>query len=241
MNKAEQEKVIIQFFKKIELFKGLSTPTIKSLIRNIEERPIRSHDFLYYKGEDSEHIYIIRYGELLLESFPNSGSIYIGPGDVISENSLLSGTPHSTSAYAVIDSLVYAIPGKVFMQLAAKDSVLSKNTMKLLSSRMKEHLEGKPLKRTQPRRLYCHLPLDPMDDFQERIESLVDETGIIETSGSTILKISQFKGMSHEKFAETLSGLRRKTPLIHLYFDEPESCMDLPAIVLQSDLIIFWE
>jgi NTE family protein len=113
--------------------------------------------------------------------------------------------------------------------------------MRLLSSRMREHLEGKPLKRTQPRRLYCHLPLDPMEDFQERIESLVEETNIIETSGSTILKISQFKGMSPEKFAETLSGMRKKSPLIHLFFDDPESCMDLPAIVLQSDLIIFWE
>jgi NTE family protein len=241
MNKSEKEKIITQFLKKIELFKGLSSQTIRSLVRSIEERHVRNHEFLYYKGEDSEHIYIIRYGEILLENFPNSGNIYIGPGDVISENSLLSGTPHSTSAYAVIDSLVYSIPGKVFMQLASKDSVLSKNTMRLLSSRMREHLEGKPLKRTQPRRLYCHLPLDPMEDFQERIESLVEETNIIETSGSTILKISQFKGISPEKFAETLSGLRRKTPLIHLFFDDPETCMDLPAIVLQSDLIVFWE
>ncbi|MCC5815246.1 MAG: patatin-like phospholipase family protein [Leptospira sp.] len=241
MNKIEKEKIVIQFLKKIELFRGLSPQTLKSLVKSIEERPVRNHEFLYYKGEDSEHIYIIRYGEILLENFPNSGNIYIGPGDVISENSLLSGTPHSTSAYAVIDTLVYSIPGKVFMQLAAKDSILSKSTMRLLSSRMREHLEGKPLKRTQPRRLYCHLPLDPMEDFRERIESLVEETNIIETSGSTILKISQFKGLSPEKFAETLSGLRKKTPLIHLFFDEPESCMDLPAIVLQSDLIIFWE
>lgn len=241
MTKAEKDKIIQAFLRKMDLFKGVSRDTLRSIIRHLEERVIRSHEFLYYKGEVSEHIYIIRYGEIVLENFSSAGSIYMGPGDVVSENSLLSGTPHSISAYAVIDSLVYAIDGKSFMQMASKDRILSQNIMNLLSSRMREHIEGRPLKRTQPRRLYCHLPLDPMDDFTDRLESVIEETCIIETSGSTLLKINQFKGMSHEKFAETLSQIRKKTPLVHLYFDTPESCMDLPSIVLQSDLIVFWE
>lgn len=241
MKKSDEEKNIINFLRKIELFKGIATTTLKSLIRHMEEKSIRSHDFLYHKGEISEYIYIIRYGELVLENISHSGNIYIGPGDVISENSLLSGTSHSISAYAVIDSMVYMIDGKFFMQLASKEPTLSQNVMKLLSSRMKEHIEGNPGRRAQPRRLYCHLPLDPMEDFQERVESVVEETCVLQTSGSTVLNISQFKGMSHERFAETLSQIRKKTPLVHLFFDNPESCLDLPVIVLQSDLIVFWE
>ncbi|WCL51285.1 patatin-like phospholipase family protein [Leptospira sp. GIMC2001] len=232
---------MLKFLKSVELFKGLSLPALKSILRHIEERMVRNHDFLYYKGEASEHIYIIRYGEIVLEGFSGKNNIYLGPGDVISENSLLSGNAHSTSAYAVIDSLVYMIDGKAFMQIALKERALSQNIMKLLSSRMREHIELQPLKKYQPRRLFCHLPLDGMDDFQEKLNGLIAETSQIQTSSSVLIKISQFKGLSHEKFSEELSAIRKKSPLVHLYFDTPETCMDLPSIVLQSDLIIFWE
>lgn len=241
MKKAEKEKIVINFLRSVDLLKGLPLPSLKFLMRNLEERMIRNHDFLFSKGEPSEHIYIIRYGEIVLEGAIGQGNIYAGPGDVISENSLLSGTPHSTSAYAVIDTLVFAIDGKAFMQLALREKVLSQNIMKLLSSRMREHIDGKPLKKTEPRRLFCHIPLDDIEDFKGRLDSVVERTSELQTSSSVLIKISQFKGFNHEKFAETLSGLRRKSPLVHLYFDTPDMATDLPSIVLQSDLIVFWE
>lgn len=241
LKKAEKEKYILAFLRTVDLFKGLPLPALKSILRHVEERVVRSHDFLYYKGEVSEHIFVIRYGEIVIEGLTGQGNIYASPGDVISENSILSGSAHSTSAYAVIDSLVYMIDGKSFMQMALKERSLSQNIMKLLSSRMREHIEGKSLKKYQPRRLYCHLPLDSMSDFKERLARLLDETNTIQKSGSKLLPISQFKGLTHEKFAETLSEIRKKNPIVHLYFDTPAVSMDLPSIVLQSDLIIFWE
>jgi len=242
MNKAEKDKAVLKFLRSIELFKGMALPNLKSIMKHMEERMIHNHEFLYYKDEISEHIYIIRYGEIIIESFSGHGNIYVGPGDVISENSLLLGAPHSTSSYAVIDSLVYSIEGKFFMQIALKDKVLSQNIMKLLSTRMKENqMDETFAKKQQPRRLYCHIPFDPMDDFKERLESLIDEASEIQNSESILINIAQFKGMNHEKFAETLSEIRKKTPLVHLYFDTPEVAVDLPSIVLQSDWIIFWE
>lgn len=242
MNKAEQEKAVLKFLRSIELFKGMSLPNLKSIMKHMEERMVRNHEFLYYKDEISEHIYIIRYGEFIIESFSGRGNIYVGPGDVISENSILLGAAHSTSAYSVIDSLVYAIEGKFFMQLALKDRALSQNIMKLLSARMKENNEVDVIsKKQQPRRLFCHIPFDPMDDFKARLDSLIGEASEIQNSESILLNISQFKGLNHEKFAERLSEIRKKTPLVHLYFDTPEVAVDLPSIVLQSDWIIFWE
>jgi NTE family protein len=241
MKKSEKEQAILKFLKTVEIFKGLPLPALKAIIRHIEERMVRNHDFLYYKGESSEHLYIIRYGEIVVDNFTERGNIYIGPGEILSENSLLLGTPHSSSAYAVIDSLVYMIDGKSFMQLVLREKKLSQNIMKLLSERMRENVEGKSIKSYQPRRLYCHLPLDGLDDFKERLDSIIDEMSLLQNFPSKLLPISQFKGMGHEKFAETISEIRKKTPMIHLYFDTPESSMDLPSIVLQSDLIIFWE
>jgi NTE family protein len=242
MKKADKEKAIIKFLKSVELFQGLTLPGLKSILKHIEERTVRNHEFLFYKDEVSEHIYIIRYGEFIIESFSGQGNIYAGPGDVISENSLLLGTPHSASSYAMIDSLVYAIDGKAFMQIALKERRLSQNIMKLLSERMRENLDGIASSKKQiARRLFCHIPLDNIEDYKNNLESILEYSSEIQTAPSILLNISQFKGLSHEKFAETLSEIRKKTPLVHLYFESPELAMDLPSIVLQSDWIIFWE
>jgi NTE family protein len=242
MKKADKEKAIIKFLKSVELFQGLSLPGLKSILKHIEERTVRNHEFLFYKDEVSEHIFIIRYGEFIIESFSGQGNIYVGPGDVISENSLLLGTPHSASSYAMIDSLVYAIDGKAFMQIALKERRLSQNIMKLLSERMKENLDGFATSKKQiARRLFCHIPLDSIEDYKNKLESILEEASEIQTAPSILINISQFKGLSHEKFAETLSEIRKKTPLVHLFFESPELAMDLPSIVLQSDWIIFWE
>jgi NTE family protein len=242
MKKADKEKAIIKFLKSVELFQGLSLPGLKSILKHIEERTVRNHEFLFYKDEVSEHIFIIRYGEFIIESFSGQGNIYAGPGDVISENSLLLGTPHSASSYAMIDSLVYAIDGKAFMQIALKERRLSQNIMKLLSERMRENLDGFASSKKQiARRLFCHIPLDSIEDYKNKLESILEEASEIQTAPSILINISQFKGLSHEKFAETLSEIRKKTPLVHLFFESPELAMDLPSIVLQSDWIIFWE
>jgi NTE family protein len=242
MKKADKEKAIIKFLKSVELFQGLSLPGLKSILKHIEERTVRNHEFLFYKDEVSEHIFIIRYGEFIIESFSGQGNIYVGPGDVISENSLLLGTPHSASSYAMIDSLVYAIDGKAFMQIALKERRLSQNIMKLLSERMKENLDGFATSKKQiARRLFCHIPLDSIEDYKNKLESILEEASEIQTAPSILINISQFKGLSHEKFAETLSEIRKKTPLVHLFFESPDLAMDLPSIVLQSDWIIFWE
>jgi len=241
MKKSERDTAILNFLKKISLFQQVSAKTLQTIFRHIEERTVRSHDFLYYRGEESESLYIIRYGEIIIENIAHGGSLYVGPGDILSENSLLLGSPHSTSAYAAIDTLVYAIPRKIFMQLASQDRVLSQNIMKLLSSRMREHIEGKTFQRLEARRLYCHIPLDSVLDFPKKLNQLIRQTCLLQSSGTTVLRIAQFKGMSLEKFAEALSQIRRKTPLVHLYFDSPKSAMDFPAIVLQSDWLVFWE
>lgn len=241
MKRKEQEKYILNFLKKIELFKNVNPRTLQTIVQNREERTIRSHDFLYYKGEESSYIYIIRYGEIVIENILHGGSVFVGPGDILSETSLILGTPHSTSAYAIIDSFVYAIPGKLFLSLAEKDQALSQNIMKLLSRRMRDHIQGKPMYHSQPRRLYCHIPLDPIPNFRKKLDNLIKETCKLQTIGVSLLNIYQFKEMGLEKFAENLSQIRKKTPQVHLFFENPEQSMDLPAIVLQSDWLIFWE
>ncbi|GBF51188.1 esterase [Leptospira ryugenii] len=244
MKRSEQERqAILKFLKTVELFKKLPPQVIGRIANNIEERLIRSHEALYYKGEASEHIYIIRYGEILLEEVANQGPVYIGSGQVLAENSLISSSNHSTSAIAVIDTLVYVLDGKLFLQLAAQEKSLAQNIIYMMGSRMREHMD-KSFTKAQfggLRRLCVHIPLEPEYDFGKKIVSFLNNYSEKTKSMSTAIPISTFMGMDTTKISEYLTDIRKKTPLVHLYFDEKVTRTDLSFLVVQSDFLVFWE
>jgi NTE family protein len=244
MRRNEQERQAIQnFLKSVELFKKLPPAILNRLANNVQEKLIRSHEALYYKGEASENIYIVRYGEILLENIANQGSVYIGSGQVLAENSLISSSNHSTSAIAVIDSLVYVLNGKLFLQLAAQEKILAQNIIHLMGSRMRDHMEQNVTKGAFVglRRLCVHVPLDPEYDFGKKIDSFLENYGESTKALSIAIPISRFVGMDTTRISEYLTEVRKKTPLVHLYFDEKISRQELSFLVVQSDFIVFWE
>ncbi|TGN20431.1 patatin-like phospholipase family protein [Leptospira idonii] len=244
MKRKEQERLAIQgFLKSVDLFKKLSPAVLTRIANNIQEKLIRSHEALYYKGESSENIYIIRYGEILLENVSNHGNVYIGSGQVLAENSLISSSNHSTSAIAVIDTLVYVLNGKLFLQLAAQEKVLSQNIIHMMGSRMREHLERSPNRGSFSglRRLCIHIPLEPEYHFGTKIDAFLENYGDATKAISTNIPISKFIGMDPTKISEYLTDVRKKTPLVHIYFDEGVSRQELPYLVVQADFIVFWE
>ncbi len=244
MKKSEKNKSAIeQFLKTVELFKKLPPTVLSRIANNIKEEVIRSHEVLYYKGETSENIFIIRYGEIQLENISNQGTVYLGPGEVLAENSLLSGSNHSTSAVAVIDTLVYVLEGKLFLTLAAQEKILSHNIIQLMGSRMREHLEGFPDQKKSDgiRRLFCHIPLEREENFGSKIDRFIHIYSEATRTQSILLPISRFKGMDITKISEFLTDTRKKTPLVHIYFDANVDRTDLAYLVVQADFLIFWE
>lgn len=157
---------------------------------------------MYYKGESSESIYIVRYGEILLENISDHGVVYIGAGQVLAENSLISASNHSTSAIAVIDTLVYVLNGKLFLQLAAQEKVLAQNIIHMMGSRMREHLDRSPKKDpfSGLRRLCCHIPLEPEYHFGTKITKFLENYGEATKALSVAIPISKFIGMILPKF-----------------------------------------
>jgi NTE family protein len=244
MRKSEQERQAIQnFLKSVELFKKLPSAILSRIANNVQEKLIRSHEALYYKGEASENIYIVRYGEILLENIGNHRVVYIGSGQVLAENSLISSSNHSTSALAVIDTLVYVLNGKLFLQLAAQEKILAQNIIFMMGSRMRDHME----KRTSDgaftglRRLCVHVPLEPEYEFGKKIDAFLENYGETTRALSIAIPISKFLGLDTTRISEYLTEIRRKTPLVHLYFDEKISRTELSFLVVQSDFIVFWE
>ncbi len=244
MRRSEQDKQSIQnFLKSVELFKKLPSNVLARLANNIQEKLVRSHEALYYKGEASENIYIIRYGEVLLENISNLGPVYLEAGQVLAENSLISGSNHSTSAVAVIDSLIYVLNGKLFLQLASQEKILAQNIIQMMGSRMKDHLDKNITKGAFVglRRLCVHIPLEPEYNFGNKITAFLENYGESTKAMSIAVPISRFAGLDPTKISELLTDIRRKTPLVHIYFDENVGRQDFHYLVVQSDFIVFWE
>ncbi|MDZ4728135.1 MAG: patatin-like phospholipase family protein [Leptospira sp.] len=244
MKRNEQERqAILKFLKSVELFKKLPTLVLSRIANNIQEKLIRSHEALYYKGEASENIYIVRYGEILLENIANQGPVYIGAGQVLAENSLISSSNHSTSAIAVIDTLVFVLNGKLFLQLASQEKILAQNIIHMMGSRMREHLDKTVTKGafTGLRRLCVHIPLEPEYDFGKKVDAFLENYSDTTRTHSIAIPISKFVGMDTTHISEFLTDVRKKTPLVHIYFDEKVSRQDLSFLVVQSDFIVFWE
>lgn len=244
MKRTELEKQAIQkFLNSVELFKKLSPSVLGRIANNVKEKLIRSHEALYYKGESSENIYIIRYGEILLENVGGNTHVYIGSGQVLAENSLISASNHSTSAIAVIDTLVYVLDGKLFLQLASQEKILAQNIIQMMGSRMRDHLDRPHSKQklTGLRRLCIHIPLEPEYNFGEKILNFLNEYGESTKALSVAIPISTFRGMDPTRISEYLTNIRSKTPLVHIYFDETILRTDMPFLVVQADFIIIWE
>ncbi|BDA77191.1 alpha/beta hydrolase [Leptospira kobayashii] len=244
MKRTEKERAAIQnFLKSVDLFNKLPPSVLARIANNVQEKLIRSHEALYYKGESSESIYIVRYGEILLENISDHGVVYIGAGQVLAENSLISASNHSTSAIAVIDTLVYVLNGKLFLQLAAQEKVLAQNIIHMMGSRMREHLDRSPKKDpfSGLRRLCCHIPLEPEYHFGTKITKFLENYGEATKALSVAIPISKFIGMDPTKISEYLTDIRRKTPLVHLYFDEGVTRQDFAFLVVQADFLVFWE
>lgn len=232
----------LQFLASIPLFKGLPRKILVLLYGHIEERSVYNHSVIYYKGEISKELYLIRHGEVMI-SLGEAGKTvrYLGEGDVFSENSVLTRSAHTGSATAILDTLLYVIDAEYFIKLAAKERVLSQNLMKLMGQRMREVLEDSGKHSHSPRRLVCHVPLEEIEDFKSHLEVVVDHGRKAHDGHVSLVKMDAFYGKSVPEMVRTVSQLRKKSTVLHLYFRKPELNPELDKLVQQCDQIVFWE
>ncbi|MDX1957129.1 MAG: patatin-like phospholipase family protein [Leptospiraceae bacterium] len=229
----------LRFLKSVSLFKGVNQNTLKRIVSSIVERKIHNKDTIYFAGEKSEKLFIIRYGEAIVR-VNEQKSVYLGPGDVLAEVSVITGLSHSSSATASLDSLLYEIDGKKFMELASIDRVLSSNLINLLSDRFRDNIVSRKHS-INPRRLILHVKLDSELNFSEEVSQVikVSDDGLVQKSGLFSSKV--FQNLSHEKVLIKLSDLRKKNPILHIKFDSSEMLSMNESIVFQADYIVFYE
>jgi NTE family protein len=91
----------VRFLKRLRLFQRVKLNTLRKMASSLVEKKVHNKDIIYFTGEISESLFIIRYGEVLVR-VNNTKSIYLGPEEVLGEVSVITGMQHSSTASASI-------------------------------------------------------------------------------------------------------------------------------------------
>ncbi len=101
---------------------------------------------VYTSGADSEHLYVVRDGEVHIRRTPPGEAPRVigihGSGSLFGEVSLLTGEAHSSDAVAALDSSVYCIPGAAFQELMELEPGLAAALAETLSKRLRRSLNS---------------------------------------------------------------------------------------------------
>lgn len=129
------------FLKGIELFKGLSEQEIDLLIDYVERKEYKKGELLFEENGPRKDIFIIYKGEVELFKTLHFGAekrlSYFSKGDFLGEGSWADDSPHSTSARASVDTIVYSISKNFFNENGPVTVKIFSNIARVISRRMR--------------------------------------------------------------------------------------------------------
>ncbi len=136
-----ENKQLYDFLNDIELFKGLTDEEYDVLIKNMNKKSFKTGELLFEQNGPRKDIFIIYSGEVELFKTIHFGAetklSYFKRGDFLGEGSWASDSPHSTSARAVEDTIVYSIDKKYFDENGPTAVKIFSNIARVISRRMR--------------------------------------------------------------------------------------------------------
>jgi aspartate ammonia-lyase len=137
---------IIDFLKKVELFKGLEAEELSALVGNLEEKEYAPEEMLFVEDDPRDEMLFIRDGKVLLfkkTPFGEEKTIsYFSQFDFLGEGAVIDDTPHFTSARAVEKTLVYSIQKDQLNQIFKDNGSVAVRVLsyiaKVISRRMRQ-------------------------------------------------------------------------------------------------------
>jgi aspartate ammonia-lyase len=137
-----EKKIIIEFLKKIELFRGLEPPEFEILADNIIIRDYSPKSMLFNENSPRECIFMIYDGEVeLFKKAPTGAELVLsnfGRLDFLGEGSLTDDSPHSTSARAKIQTKVFCLHKDFFATHGPIALKIFSNIARVISRRMRQ-------------------------------------------------------------------------------------------------------
>jgi aspartate ammonia-lyase len=137
-----EKKIIIEFLKKIELFRGLEPPEFEILADNIIIRDYSPKSMLFNENSPRECIFMIYDGEVeLFKKAPTGAELVLsnfGRLDFLGEGSLTDDSPHSTSARAKTQTKVFCLHKDFFATHGPIALKIFSNIARVISRRMRQ-------------------------------------------------------------------------------------------------------
>jgi NTE family protein/lysophospholipid hydrolase len=128
--------------KMVPLFSDLDESVLRSIAECINQRRIQQGEYICRVGEKNEWLYIVRSGYLRVSLPAPDGNIQFlatfASGACFGEMSLVTDEPVSANVTAVIDSDIYAIHKKDFLNILNTCPPVSVKLNRILSERLKE-------------------------------------------------------------------------------------------------------
>ncbi|HEY7298396.1 MAG TPA: cyclic nucleotide-binding domain-containing protein [Xanthobacteraceae bacterium] len=109
----------IAFFERVPTLSLLGRGALRILAIGVESRYVHAGEVLFRAGEEADCGFVIQEGSLRLstEASANGKSITLGPGTLLGELALLTGTRRPATATALEPSTVLRIPRPLFMKM----------------------------------------------------------------------------------------------------------------------------
>ncbi len=132
---------MIDFLKKIELFRGFSENDLEVLGCCVKEKKFKTNEYLFRENGKRECIFIIYDGEVELFKSNSYGVelklTVFGKGDFLGEGSHANDSPHSTSARALSPTTVLTIDNDFFTKDVNATVKVFSNIARVISRRMR--------------------------------------------------------------------------------------------------------
>lgn len=113
-----------ELFAETSLFRGLSTEEVREIVRVSEMRAVVAGELLFQEGDPADALYMVQSGEFEVRAASDADAevilAHLGPGAVVGEIALLSGTERSATVEALSDCVVFELSQEAFAALRAK-------------------------------------------------------------------------------------------------------------------------
>jgi len=208
MNQPSSATNKLWYLKHIRLSDGISPSDMQEMEKITHMEEVKKRQPLYLPGDPSSNVYLLKKGRVKIANTAPSGKEVtfeiLEPGEVFGELEVLENTPRSTSAEALDDTLICAIPRKEFDQYLAMHPNVTVKLTKLIGLRLRKILSRVEdlVFRDVPARL-AHLLLG-----LSKTDGVADKQGIRLRAKLTHQEMANLIGCSRETVSTIIGQFR---------------------------------
>src|SRR5271169_6828537 len=129
------------FLRSSDLFENQPDEVLKAVLAQGKIEAFGPSEVVFKQGEQGEKLYIVKSGVLEILAAPSDGSegqpvAYFGPGEVLGELALLTGSPRTATARSPEKAEIFAVEKSVFLDLMLTLPAFARNLCLVLAKRL---------------------------------------------------------------------------------------------------------